>query len=396
MKSIFKIAGCAMAVAMMFALSGCRSSKPEANPYTGLMSSRNNVPPPRFDMARSNRTAPAVSAEAGMPSDNDLYIPSEIGGPEDSIPTVVEPADQNYYSEPGDVTASSADTDAQPKVSKPGRLVLPTVPAGEPIVGGGSSDGVYVVKKGDTLAKIAKNLGVKESDLKAANPQVKNFNRIFVGQKLNLPAGAAAGKASTPKVSDNGANAGATATVPADGIYTVCAGDSILKIAKRFGVKGDDIRRWNDLSSDKLVVGQKLRVKGDAAAVSKPASTPKTTVTAPKAQDPAPTDGAFVSNPDIGGDDASVELPIEDAEAPSAELPATEAVGQELPATEAEAAPAASAFTHVVIAGDTLEGIAELYDTTVEALLEANPQIKSNADLKDGVAVGIKLNGPGK
>lgn len=44
----------------------------------------------------------------------------------------------------------------------------------------------YIVKSGDTGAKIARAQGVSLSDLLAVNPGV-NWNRLDVGQKLKLP-----------------------------------------------------------------------------------------------------------------------------------------------------------------------------------------------------------------
>ena len=47
--------------------------------------------------------------------------------------------------------------------------------------------GTYDVKPGDTLSKIANNLGVTLADLLAANTQITNPNVIQVGQKINIP-----------------------------------------------------------------------------------------------------------------------------------------------------------------------------------------------------------------
>ncbi|MDP2908160.1 MAG: LysM peptidoglycan-binding domain-containing protein [Nanoarchaeota archaeon] len=46
----------------------------------------------------------------------------------------------------------------------------------------------YVVQKGDTISKIAAEKGVSMDDLLKANPQVKDKNKIFVGQELAIPA----------------------------------------------------------------------------------------------------------------------------------------------------------------------------------------------------------------
>lgn len=58
---------------------------------------------------------------------------------------------------------------------------------------GGSTSGVYVVKRGDNLSKIAKNEGVKLSDLMAANTKFKTNakykggNMIWAGTTVKLP-----------------------------------------------------------------------------------------------------------------------------------------------------------------------------------------------------------------
>jgi len=46
----------------------------------------------------------------------------------------------------------------------------------------------YVVKPGDTLSKIAKANGVTVAQLLQANPQIKDPNKIRVGQSINVPA----------------------------------------------------------------------------------------------------------------------------------------------------------------------------------------------------------------
>jgi LysM repeat protein len=55
--------------------------------------------------------------------------------------------------------------------------------SGEPVVAG---PGEYVVKGGDSGAKIARAQGVSLSDLMAVNPDV-NWNKLHVGQKVKLP-----------------------------------------------------------------------------------------------------------------------------------------------------------------------------------------------------------------
>jgi hypothetical protein len=51
----------------------------------------------------------------------------------------------------------------------------------------------YIVKSGDTLLKIAKKFGLSVDELLAANKQIKNPNKIAVGDELIIPAAAPSG-----------------------------------------------------------------------------------------------------------------------------------------------------------------------------------------------------------
>lgn len=374
MKAIYKIVGGVAAVAMMFGVAGCRSSKPEANPYTGLMSGRSNVPPAHREASFSS----SLPTAAQQPAEEDDFVAPQIGGEDDGLFV----AEATPVAIPEEI--APVETVEEAPAARP-RRVLPSVPNGDGIVDSAAASGsVYVVKKGDYISKIAKENGVKVSDLKAANPQVTNFDRIVVGQKLNIPA---AGKvSSTPAKKTVQTAPVAVEAAPADGIYTVCSGDAISKIAKRFGVKSDDIRRWNDLSSDKLFVGQKLRVKGDAVAVPKTEPAPKKAAsvetTAPAEVAPVVTEPATA--PANGGE--GDEAPVVD------DIGGGDALTTSVAPVEEAAAPVGTIFPQILSADDTLESIAGMYDTTVEALLEVNPQIKSNADLKEGDTLMINLN----
>ena len=56
----------------------------------------------------------------------------------------------------------------------------------------------YVVKHGDSMFKIAKQVGVTLEHLKAANPQVPNPDKIYPGQVLNIPSSGMKSKAGNP------------------------------------------------------------------------------------------------------------------------------------------------------------------------------------------------------
>ena len=117
----------------------------------------------------------------------------------------------------------------------------------------------YVVVSGDTLGKIAKKNGVTLKALEAANPGV-NAKHLKVKQKLTIPAGGSTpgGITASASADTSGADTG-TATS-----YTVKSGDTLHKIAKRFGTSVKAIEAENNLSTTKIKVGQKLKIPGKA------------------------------------------------------------------------------------------------------------------------------------
>ncbi len=118
----------------------------------------------------------------------------------------------------------------------------------------------YIVKQGDSLSKIAVANGFRTADVLAVNPGL-NPNKIRVGQPIVLPGAAKAGAAAAKPASSTTKPATAGA-----GTYIVKKGDILGRIAAKFGVKIADLKKANGLTSDKIVVGQKLIIPGAKAA----------------------------------------------------------------------------------------------------------------------------------
>ena len=389
MKLLSRIGSVAAVAAVAFGVAGCKTRKPEVNPYTGLMSARGNVPPAYLDSRSVSRPA--------APVEQDVTEGSMIGGANDFVPPagpVFEEEAAPMIPAPEELPEVKSEAAPAPEAVKPAAAQLPEIPnSGEvPMLGDTKSataktvaaaENIYVVRGGDTLSKIAAAHGVKTADILAANPKVTSADKICVGQKLVLPAGASAStspakapaKAAAP-AKQSSASAVAKESIPADGTYTVQAGDSLWVISKRFGVKSDDLRAWNNLTTDKVRVGQVLKLKGDAAAPkaveTNPAPKAVETVPAPKAEEPAP----------------APVIPVETAEPAIGEGPVEPVV--EAPAAT-EAVTTQQMIPYCVMAGDTLEGIATTFYTTQELILQANPQIKSDADLKDGITLQVPM-----
>ncbi len=122
-------------------------------------------------------------------------------------------------------------------------------PAPTPAPGGGAA-GNYTVKRGDTMSGIAARHGVSLSALTAANPQIRNPNLIYPGQKINIPGG---GKAAP--------------SAPA-GSYTVRSGDTMSGIASRHGVSLPALTAANpQIRNPNLIYpGQKINIPGGGKA----------------------------------------------------------------------------------------------------------------------------------
>ncbi|HEX3053843.1 MAG TPA: LysM domain-containing protein, partial [Aggregatilineaceae bacterium] len=154
---------------------------------------------------------------------------------------------------------------------------------------GGSTQ--HVVQAGENLYRIALRYGVTWPAIAAANG-ITNPNLIYVGQVLIIPA---PGTTPTPATPIPGAPVPTTAP-STGGTYTVVAGDTLSRIALRFGTTVQAIVSANGITNPNLIyVGQVLTIPGGSSA---PVATPVPGATQPPvATAPPSTGGAF----ELGG-----------------------------------------------------------------------------------------------
>lgn len=182
--------------------------------------------------------------------------------------------------------------------------VAPPPPAPKP--------SVHTVEDGETLGMLAARFSISPETIMAANA-LRNADMLKVGQDLVI--------------------------LPTDGVlYVVKAGESIRRVAERFGVDAMDIVNANDLGADPDMVqaGTMLMVPGATPVV---ASASGGAVRAGEADQTAATVGS-------GG----VIVPID--------------------VTSTHAAP--STRTYTVQPGDTLAGIADTFGVDVDTMLSSN------------------------
>jgi membrane-bound lytic murein transglycosylase D len=109
---------------------------------------------------------------------------------------------------------------------------------------------VHRVRRGETLSTIARRYRTSISAIVSTN-NLRSRNRIQVGQRLKIPSRGATVRAPASIVT--GGQAAAFT-------HRVRRGDSLWKLASRYGTTVDRIKRDNGLRGDQLSIGQKLQI----------------------------------------------------------------------------------------------------------------------------------------
>lgn len=111
---------------------------------------------------------------------------------------------------------------------------------------GKSTEGYYIVKKGDTLYSIARDNNLSVSELKKLNNLTSNT--LSIGQRLKIKSDATISPIEPTQPSDT------------SNIYTVKSGDSLYSIARKYNVTVNDLMKYNNLTSNLLSIGQQIRI----------------------------------------------------------------------------------------------------------------------------------------
>jgi LysM repeat protein len=134
----------------------------------------------------------------------------------------------------------------------------------------------HTVAQKETLFSIARLYGVTTDDIKKWNSLPDNS--LSIGQQLSIR------KATT---STTTARDVTPAVKNSSGIHVVAEKETLYSIARMYKVFVADLRRWNNLPSDDVKIGQTIIVSGTATPTNRP--NPKSTTTSTSASTPTAT-----------------------------------------------------------------------------------------------------------
>jgi membrane-bound lytic murein transglycosylase D len=129
----------------------------------------------------------------------------------------------------------------------------------------------YTVKRGDTLASIARTLRVSRADLAEAN-YLRTTSRVTPGSKLMIPHESTvlmAARADRPVPATESRSLVADKVVPAVNAsggqrvkvtYQVKRGDTLSSIARVFSTSVNSIKEWNRIPGSQIQAGERLTI----------------------------------------------------------------------------------------------------------------------------------------
>jgi len=120
----------------------------------------------------------------------------------------------------------------------------------------------HTVKKGESLATIARRYSLTTKQLRDANDlassKVSRNQTLMIPQR---PAAALPTSAARPSAATRTMATASTSTASGPQTYRVRQGDTLYSIARQFGTSIDDLRRLNQLSNDRIKIGDRLTIR---------------------------------------------------------------------------------------------------------------------------------------
>ncbi|MGE0638649.1 MAG: LysM peptidoglycan-binding domain-containing protein [Thermoanaerobaculia bacterium] len=126
--------------------------------------------------------------------------------------------------------------------------------------------GTHRVRSGETLGQIAARYRTSVKTLQSMN-NLRSANRLSIGQILRVPVSGGASRTASSKSATRASTSRERIANGETVQYRVREGDSLWKIAVRYGTTAERIRADNNLTSNLLRVGQLLVIRAGAERV---------------------------------------------------------------------------------------------------------------------------------
>jgi membrane-bound lytic murein transglycosylase D len=247
---------------------------------------------------RRNISSPAASSTAYVPPDNLAAALTWVASDQARALT----GWKEYTVKKGDTLASiakrhktsvAAIREANAFTQLPARgtsILLPGSGAAEKASSSPAGAGDYIVQPGDTLSGLAQRWGRDVQSIRRANRMQAGESALKPGQRILLPGNSKQSPAPGP--------AGRSGAGPSDGAqHVVRAGDTVYGIAGMFGVSVQDMCDANNLDRGKPNIrpGMHLLIPGNAGAGVPAGRTPAPSPGADSGQEKARTTGRVVT-----------------------------------------------------------------------------------------------------
>ncbi|MFS0750373.1 LysM peptidoglycan-binding domain-containing protein [Oceanobacillus sp. 1P07AA] len=126
-----------------------------------------------------------------------------------------------------------------------------------------SSSSTYTVKRGDTLSGIASKHGISLSNLMKWNNLSTTL--IYPGDKFVVSKNGSSNSGSSNSGSNSGSSNSGNSGSGSAKVHTVKSGDTLSALANKYNTSVSNLKKWNNLNSSLIIVGQKLNVSSSGS-----------------------------------------------------------------------------------------------------------------------------------
>ena len=195
----------------------------------------------------------------------------------------------------------------------------------------------YIVQKGDTLWNISKKLGITVDEIKRLNNL--NSNLLYIGQILKVPS--------------------FMTTEDTNIIYIVKPNDTLYSISKQYNIPINEIKSFNNITSDKLSVGQIIKIPESVSIVT------------PNEEEIINEEGVYVvqKGDTLYSIAKKFNTTVDNLKNLNSLIEDVLKIGMNLVVPGSNIG---DIIVHKVISGDSLWSLANKYNTTVDAIKQLN------------------------